>query len=74
MSDDPNSVVVTPLQPPLPKDAALYWLGSGDILAVSKDDSKLIRAILSGAPVGREIVIEAIENDERKRVRVSVVQ
>jgi hypothetical protein len=52
------TVSVTPLQPPFQDDVMFFKFNEFDKqLAVSKQDGEKIKAMLSNAPVGREIVL-----------------
>jgi hypothetical protein len=68
-----STVVVTPLQPPFVGDVMhFHFAGKSKILSVSTTDGERILAMVQGQPAGRQVVLEAVDNDID--IRVSVVQ
>lgn len=62
---------VMPLQPPFEEDVMhFHFIGQHKQLTVSMADGERIQALLSGAPEGRQIVLEAAPDNIHIRVHI----
>ena len=71
-SSDIGSVTVRPLSEPFSGKVTYFKFDDWDkILAVSKADGDRIIALMYGVAIGRQVVIEPVENG---MIRVSIAQ